>query len=108
MSVPNYSSFTTTYNTAKTALETLQTEIQGIPTQVTQLAAVRDAALTEANRLQAEYAQKVTPSKIHAGVINACGLSRIASENASIAATRVLIADKIEVQASTISTYWTA
>ena len=51
VSVPDYSSYTTVYNTAKTALETLQTEIQGIPTQVTQLEAVRDAALTEADRL---------------------------------------------------------
>ena len=51
MSVPNYTIYTNAYNTAKTAMETLQTEIQGIPTQVTQLETLRDAALTEANRL---------------------------------------------------------
>ena len=45
-------------------MEALQTEIAGIPAQVTQLEGVRDAALAEKVRLESEYATKVTPSKI--------------------------------------------
>ena len=56
--------YTTAYNTAKGLMEALQTEIAGIPAQVTQLEGVRDAALAEKVRLESEYATKVTPSKI--------------------------------------------
>ena len=43
-SLPNYNALQSAYDVAKNSLDALQAEIDGIPAQVTQLEALRDAA----------------------------------------------------------------